>query len=334
MKKHIVSFVSLLALFVFSAVPAFATEPFSPKYISSYINFLSFQNCSSDYWNGFVELADGSYQYPKVRRPTASIAYPYFGISNPPLSVKGTGVFFDNLNGAYYLKANQFYSIRYGSSLQDSSGGGVTPSINRIFLFSDAYQSSIKVVQSTMNSILFYTTEDLNLMGMRIYQQFTQGSLPCNRIIVSAFSIETLTGFVYDGTSDSILQAILAQTGDMHEQWQKEDDAYASGVNPGQSGVNDEVQQGIGQLDGFDSEIFQNVADYTSQLNFGLDDWGEAAAGITYIGSIFLKIWNNSPTQVIILSLMIGLCILLLGRGARVAGAIRRSHRDDDGGGG
>lgn len=334
MKKHIVSFVSLLALFLFAAVPAFATEPFSPKYISSYINFLSFQNCSSDYWNGFVELADGSYQYPKVRRPTASIAYPYFGISNPPLSVKGTGVFFDNLNGAYYLKANQFYSIRYGSSLQDSSGGSVTPSINRIFLFSDAHQSSIKVVQSTMNSILFYTTEDLNLMGMRIYQQFTQGSLPCNRIIVSAFSIETLTGFVYDGTSDSILQAILAQTGDMHEQWQKEDDAYSSGVNPGQSGVNDEIQQGIGQLDGFDSQIFQNVADYTSQLNFGLGDWGEAAAGITYIGSIFLMIWNNSPIQVVMLSLMIGLCILLLGRGARVAGAIRRSHRDDDGGGG
>ena len=35
-----------------------------------------------------------------------------------------------------------------------------------------------------------------------------------------------------------------------------------------------------------------------------------------------------------VLSLMIGLCILLLGRGARVAGAVRRSHRDDDGGGG
>lgn len=168
---------------------------------------------------------------------------------------------------------------------------------------------------------------------MRIYEQFTQGSYPCNRVIVSMFSIETLTGFVYDGTSDSILQAILAQTGDMHEQWQKEDDAYASGVNPGQSGVNDQVQEGIGQLDGFDSEIFQNVSDYTSQLDFGLDNWAEAAAGITYIGSIFLKIWNNSPTQVIILSLMIGLCILLLGRGARVAGAIRRSHRDDDGGG-
>lgn len=332
-KKRIVSLVALLALFVCAAVPAFATEPFSPKYISSYINFLAFQNNSSDYWRGFVELADGSYQYPNVRRPTATIAYPYFAISNPPLSVKGTGVFFNNLNGAYYLKANQFYCIRYGSSLQDSSGGGVTPSINPLLLLSDAYQSSIKVVESTMTSILFYTTEDLNLIGMRIYQQFTQGSLPCNRVIVSMFSIETLTGFVYDGTSDSILEAILAQTGDMHDQWQKEDEAYASGVNPGQSGVNDEVQQGIGQLDDFDSEIFQNVADYTSQLDFGLDDWGEAAAGITYIGSIFLMIWNNSPTQVVVLSLMIGLCILLLGRGARVAGAVRRSHRDDDGGG-
>ena len=334
MKKRIVSLVALLALFVCAAVPAFATEPFSPKYISSYINFLDFQNNSVNYWSGFVELADGSYQYPKVRDNTSTIAYPYFLISNPPLSVKGTGIFFDKLNGSYYLKANQFYCIRYCSSLEDSSGGGVTPSINPLSLISDAYQSSIKVVEATMTSILFYTTEDLNLMGMRIYQQFTQGSLPCYRVFLTMFSIETLTGFVYDGTSDSILEAILAQTDDMHDQWQKEDEAYASGVNPGQSGVNDEVQQGIGQLDDFDSEIFQNVADYTSQLDFGLDDWGEAAAGITYIGSIFLMIWNNSPTQVIILSLMIGLCILLLGRGARVAGAVRRSHRDDDGGGG
>ena len=112
------------------------------------------------------------------------------------------------------------------------------------------------------------------------------------------------------------------------------DSSLSDATNSGQSQITNDVQSSVGQLDDFDNEIFQNVADYTAKLDFGLSSWGEAAAGIAYIGSIFLMIWNNSPTQVVVLSLMIGLCILLLGRGARVAGAVRRSHRDDDGGGG
>ena len=92
------------------------------------------------------------------------------------------------------------------------------------------------------------------------------------------------------------------------------EDSFGGSVNSSQSEATDQVQ--------------------SAQLDFGLGNWADAAAGITYIGSIFLMIWNNSPTQVVVLSLMIGLCVLLLGRGARVAGAVRRSHRDDDGGGG
>ena len=40
--------------------------------------------------------------------------------------------------------------------------------------------------------------------------------------------------------------------------------------------------------------------------------------------TIFMLIWDNSPTQVIVLSLMVGLCLLILGRGPRVAGEVRR----------
>lgn len=334
MKKRILSLVALLALFVCAAVPAFASEPYAPKYITDYINFHDYQNNAVGYWRSFVELSDGSYQYPRLFDNTTTSAHPYFNISNPPLSVKGTGVFFNDLNGTFLLKANQFYSLRYYARFYTSSGSLISNSLNDLTLTSDEHQSSIVFVQRSYDHILFYVTEDLVLNDMRIYAQLKSPISGVNRIDCYYFALETLIGFSYDGTADSILAAILAQTDDMHDQWQKEDEAYASGVNPGQSGVNDEVQQGIGQLDDFDSEIFQNVADYTSKLDFGLDDWGEAAAGITYIGSIFLMIWNNSPTQVIILSLMIGLCILILGRGARVAGSVRRSHRDDDGGGG
>ena len=96
------------------------------------------------------------------------------------------------------------------------------------------------------------------------------------------------------------------------------------GPNPGQSGANQEIQDNVGQLENFDNQIFTDVSDYTSQLDFGLGDWSEAAAGISYIGSIFMLVWDNSPTQVIVLSLMVGLCLLILGRGPRVAGEVRR----------
>lgn len=102
------------------------------------------------------------------------------------------------------------------------------------------------------------------------------------------------------------------------------DAAYSGAVNPGQDAANQQLQDSVGQLEDFDNKIFTDVSDYTSQLDFGLGDWAEAAAGISYIGSIFMLIWDNSPTQVIVLSLMVGLCLLILGRGPRVAGEVRR----------
>lgn len=102
------------------------------------------------------------------------------------------------------------------------------------------------------------------------------------------------------------------------------DAAYSGAVNPGQDAANQQLQDNVGQLENFDNKIFTDVSDYTSQLDFGLGDWSEAAAGISYIGSIFMLIWDNSPTQVIVLSLMVGLCLLILGRGPRVAGEVRR----------
>ena len=102
------------------------------------------------------------------------------------------------------------------------------------------------------------------------------------------------------------------------------DNNYQGAVNSGQAGANQEIQDNVGQLEDFDNKIFTDVSDYTAQLDFGLGDWSEAAAGISYIGSIFMLIWDNSPTQVIVLSLMVGLCLLILGRGPRVAGEVRR----------
>ena len=147
-----------------------------------------------------------------------------------------------------------------------------------------------------------------------------------NTAILYGFSISQ------EDQSGDILQAIKDHTAAMQDQWAKEDAAMAGGVNPGQSSVNDSLSQGIVDLDDFDDQIFSDFDSYKSDLDFGLSAWGEAASGISYIGNIFMIIWENSPNQVIVLSLMLGLCGLVLGRGARLARAAHRSDRGADDG--
>ena len=136
------------------------------------------------------------------------------------------------------------------------------------------------------------------------------------KFTVSSLSVQYLGQYGESGTDD-LVAAIQNQT-------QHYEDSFSGAVNSGQSGANQEIQDNVGQLENFDNQIFTDVSDYTSQLDFGLGDWSDAAAGISYIGSIFMLIWDNSPTQVIVLSLMVGLCLLILGRGPRVAGEVRR----------
>ena len=145
-------------------------------------------------------------------------------------------------------------------------------------------------------------------------------SLPVRSIFVNDSTAEVYQySLSYSGyeSNEDVVQAIKDQT-------QHFEDSFGGAVNPGQAGANQEIQDNVGQLEDFDNKIFTDVSDYTSQLDFGLGDWSEAAAGISYIGSIFMLIWDNSPTQVIVLSLMVGLCLLILGRGPRVAGEVRR----------
>lgn len=136
------------------------------------------------------------------------------------------------------------------------------------------------------------------------------------KFTVSSLSVQYLGQYGESGTDD-LVAAIQNQT-------QHYEDSFSGAVNSGQAGANQEIQDNVGQLEDFDNTIFTDVSRYTSQLDFGLGDWSEAAAGISYIGSIFMLVWDNSPTQVIVLSLMVGLCLLILGRGPRVAGEVRR----------
>lgn len=107
-----------------------------------------------------------------------------------------------------------------------------------------------------------------------------------------------------------------------------EDNSLASGINPDQSGKTDELNNIGGLQSGQEQQLWHNINTYKSNISFGLDGWDDAAAGLSYVTSVFMLIWNNSPTQAIVLSLMLGIAMLSIGRG--VSAAVRVSHNRRD----
>ncbi len=89
----------------------------------------------------------------------------------------------------------------------------------------------------------------------------------------------------------------------------------------------DELNNIGGQQSGQEDRLWQNINTYKSDISFSLDGWDDAAAGLSYVTNIFMVIWNNSPTQPIVLALMLGIAMLSIGRG--VSAAVRVSHRRD-----
>lgn len=109
-------------------------------------------------------------------------------------------------------------------------------------------------------------------------------------------------------------------------------DDYLAGsaINPDQSGLINDVDNAGQQQAQQEEQLWTNINSYKGDLTFNLDDWSEAAGGLSYVSSIFMSIWNNSPTQVIVLSLMLGIAMLSIGRGAMAAVRVSRNRRDDD----
>ncbi len=108
------------------------------------------------------------------------------------------------------------------------------------------------------------------------------------------------------------------------------DNAFEDATNPGQSDANQQVSTGADQLDQIDDKVFEDINKYKGDLTFSVADWSEAAAGLSYISNIFMIIWDNAPMQPIVLSLMLGLATLLLGRGVSYA-VKHRGDKEDDG---
>lgn len=96
-------------------------------------------------------------------------------------------------------------------------------------------------------------------------------------------------------------------------------DTLSDALNPDQDNKNNELNSEANKQSQQENQLWQNVNTYKSQLDFSLSGWNEATSGLSYVSNIFMLIWNNSPRQIITLSLMLGIGMLAIGRGVKAA---------------
>lgn len=100
-------------------------------------------------------------------------------------------------------------------------------------------------------------------------------------------------------------------------------------INPDQDGMVSDVDDAGQQQSQQEDEMWQNINTYKGDISFNLDGWDDAAGGLSYVTGVFMTIWNNSPTQPIVLSLMLGIAMLSIGRGVMAAVRVSRNRGDD-----
>lgn len=219
-------------------------------------------------------------------------------------------------NGYLAFAADQYYRCNVALLGQTSNISSV--SVLQV--------SGFHLVSIDGQSFTFYFDQDTALSSvywrLSLSSGFELNSSNTKIIGFSFLSFQMLTGFTHSSDCD-VVQAIEDQT-------QHIDDGFKGGLNPDQGRLDGEISGGIADMDSFESDVFADINDYKGQLDFGFGDFAEAGAGLDYIRNVFMMVWNNSPVQPIVLSLMLGVALLLLGRGVAAATSSARENYQAD----
>lgn len=244
---------------------------------------------------GVYTYFDSTY-YPKCFVPGGSDSLADNGAFIVKDGTKRVGFYADSSNGRFYsgfLPAGTYFVIGSTSEAGDFVPTGVS------FEGVDAAKYTVSDVQYYRYNDACYwycvvTLKD-NIVYNCVYWLFDG----------------TLNGMLYGG--------ILAAPDDY---------VAGSALNPNQSQKTEELNDAGNQQAGQENQLWQNINSYKSDISFALDGWDDAAAGLSYVTNVFMLIWDNSPTQAIVLSLMLGIAMLSIGRG--VSAAVRVSHNRRD----
>ena len=134
-----------------------------------------------------------------------------------------------------------------------------------------------------------------------------------------------------DASAADIVSAIIDANTDINaglDDFQNSIDGWGSGaVNPGASSSITSADSALGDLNTSEDVYWEQINTQIDDLDFSITDISALSAGLTYIGNIFMMVWNTDLRTPIILSLMLGLVLLVIGRGVRFQAAARRSER-------
>ena len=207
------------------------------------------------------------------------------------------------------------YRVHYFGGSGTSSGAQSTVGLQSgdyVFYYSAPVEVSNIIIYDWQNNYSITDHVDLLRDVLHVGYFVIHVSAPISSWQFSLEFNDSFTGVIYGGLARMDIN-------------QSAQDA----INPDQSGLVDDVDTAGLQQQQQEDQLWTNINSYKGDLTFNLDDWSEAAGGLSYVSGIFMQIWNNSPTQVIILSLMLGIAMLSIGRGVQAAVRVSR-HRDDD----
>lgn len=195
-----------------------------------------------------------------------------------------------------FLEKGYYYVIY---SWSQSVPNGMLPYIDFSGIDSSNYSLTSRVVYNYGNRYVIF--------GVHVLNPFSTSSI---RLGYSA-SAGNFSGVFYGG----IVRASL-------------DDQMSSAMSDEFIEKTDELTSAGEQQAQQEEETWNNINAYKDEISFDVD-WTDAASGLTYVTGIFMDIWNNSPTEVITLSLMLGIAMLGIGRGVQAAIRVSRRRGDD-----
>lgn len=322
--KRTVSFLLLFLLLAFPVFAADGADVVRPGALTGNIDFNASGNdiagnvSSSSPYLAFTINGSTKYIQQLTSTSTRRFYFDYGWSGSDPLVVSAYD-FLTPTNGSLFFLAGQYYRCNVALLNQTS-----------ITSVSTLQVSGFHLVDIGGCDFTFYFDRDTALSDVYWRLKTTDFNLNASGTsgIVQNFgftflNFQTLTGFSVSDNNQDIVQAIEDQT-------QHIDDGFQAGVNPEQGKVNSDISGGIADMDSFEDGIYADINDYKDGLDFGFDDFADAGAGLGYIKDVFMMVWNNSPVQPIILSLMMGVALLLLGRGVSAATSSARENYQAD----
>lgn len=296
---------------------------------------VTLQNQTNDTISGYMGLTLSGWSYSASNIPNTGTLDEKL---NQILDALGTGFPPDYLGeDAYFYFSSDYFTRAWGAQSEYFSDDGymrlTAGSSSGIQFYNDPSDSFLQSVSlpagtyilslaipgsvSDITSVLGGSYLDSSLVVANGYTYFTGIITTTSIVNTHSFSIywsgTSGTGLIYGGVSSA-----------------PSDFVAGSAVNPDQSGLVSDVDNAGQQQQAQEDQLWTNINSFKGDLTFNIDDWSEAAGGLSYVSGIFMQIWNNSPTQIIILSLMLGIAMLSIGRGAMAAVRVSRNRRDDD----